>query len=535
MRCVAALVLVAGCAAEPGQTLDLGACDADASMARGPADRHVMGEAAQWTPDGTLRAREDALRDSMALRREVGWDVIRRAVTPTPLAVDVPGADALPAWQTWYDVGDLRRVFDRLYVALPADERAARASFVQTELDAAFAWNPTAIASDASWTEERLRAHLASLDDEARVAGVGGLSRTTYNGPAARHILSSYAEILECRDEGAPAAQAVGDEVVVPVTRQAVSVTGCGSQAVGTYAVTQGESLVVAVQGTGAVTTRAAETTCTTTAGQAACVVDGPASVEVVVRAGVDPVEAVVDVSRHHVQPPAWAACLAAPFPNDSVILKADYRRADFDFGMPVFDTSADALPERLATSWDSPDGTAEPLADEAYTLELASGARYRLAALHIMTKELDHWVWTTMWWSDDPDSDFGADRPHAIAGPWDHYKMCTVTAFDEGDPAPWADVEDASLAVALRATHSDASWCSNPFIEVGHGNADTNCIGCHQHAGARSVDSQAILQLDDRGRTEVRNNFPADYAWSITHGEDLEQLFADRERFYAP
>ncbi len=533
MRGLLVVLTLVGCAAEPRSMVEPGVCDGDEVFARSTADRHIIGQGATWAADGTLRERDAELAGSMALRREVGWHVIRRAVAPAPVAADLPGSGTIPAWQTWYDIDDIRRMFDRLYVALPAADRTARVPFSDAELDAAFLWNPTAVSSDASWPEERLRAHLESLDSDARIAGLGGLTRTAYNGPAARHILSSYAEILACRDDGAPPADAVGADVVVPVARHAVSLEGCGAEVVGSYTVQGGESLVVALDGPGRVATRAGTSTCTTTSGEPACVVEGPTTVEVEVRAGAEPVDAVVDVSRQHVAPPAWAGCLVGPFPNDAVIVKADYRRADFSLGMPVYDTSADALPGRLATSWDTPDGSAQPLPHEAYTLELPSGAQYQVTALHVMTKELDHWLWATMWWSDDADADFGADRPEDIEGPWDHYKMCTVTAFDEGDPEPWAGVSDASLAAALRATHAGASWCSNPFLEQGHGNAETNCVGCHQHGGATDLESQAILELPDRGRVEIRNNFPADYAWSVTHGEDLQQLFAEREFYY--
>ncbi|NIS36800.1 MAG: hypothetical protein GWN73_40355, partial [Actinobacteria bacterium] len=40
-------------------------------------------------------------------------------------------------------------------------------------------------------------------------------------------------------------------------------------------------------------------------------------------------------------------------------------------------------------------------------------------------------------------------------------------------------------LASALRAAAGGPSWCSNPYIEHGRGNARTNCIGCHQHGGS--------------------------------------------------
>jgi len=56
------------------------------------------------------------------------------------------------------------------------------------------------------------------------------------------------------------------------------------------------------------------------------------------------------------------------------------------------------------------------PSATDIYTIALETGARFRLPALHIMSKELDHWMWITLWWSASPDNDFGADRPAAIA-----------------------------------------------------------------------------------------------------------------------
>jgi hypothetical protein len=78
----------------------------------------------------------------------------------------------------------------------------------------------------------------------------------------------------------------------------------------------------------------------------------------------------------------------------------------------------------------------ADPSPAQIHTLTLPNGLHFRLAGLHVMTKELDHWVWITLWWSPEPDDDFGADRPASIAalgGPWGHYKMCVVTAFEEG------------------------------------------------------------------------------------------------------
>ena len=137
------------------------------------------------------------------------------------------------------------------------------------------------------------------------------------------------------------------------------------------------------------------------------------------------------------------------------------------------------------------------------------------------MTKELRHWVWVTAWWSDTPNEDFGADRPEGMErfGPaWSNYKMCVVTDFDEGDPDPRGGYE-GSLGDALAATHGKATWCSNPFIEKEAHNAQTNCIGCHQHSGQVNVPGM-ILKDESKfplaGRTKLRTGHPMDYSWAM-------------------
>jgi hypothetical protein len=162
------------------------------------------------------------------------------------------------------------------------------------------------------------------------------------------------------------------------------------------------------------------------------------------------------------------------------------------------------------------------------------------MPALHIMTKELDHWMWITLWWSNSPDSDFGADRPASIAslpGPWRNYKMCVVTSYVERDADPRGG-QAGSLGDAIEAVHGGVgapSWCSNPYLELGPHNAGTNCIGCHQHGGTE-MEIQKIL--DDQphyGSTRVRNNFFTDYLWALKGGmgEDLSSIIQAEVDFW--
>jgi hypothetical protein len=182
------------------------------------------------------------------------------------------------------------------------------------------------------------------------------------------------------------------------------------------------------------------------------------------------------------------------------------------------------------------------------------SGATFRLLALHIMTKDLGQWLWITLWWSPDPDSDFGADRPASLPAPWSQYKMCVVSDFTD-------------------ATEDGLSSCSNPYFERGRGNTRTNCIGCHQHAGRATDERLAAsgrpltiedsffdepvppdaddatarrIEADNRqrrerypehGRTRLGDLVPGDYVFSLVRGAAIAPNIASEwsERFGQP
>jgi len=221
--------------------------------------------------------------------------------------------------------------------------------------------------------------------------------------------------------------------------------------------------------------------------------------------------------------------CLGGPMPRDAVIVKADWRRELAGELLPTYDTSAARMTGRLAgtAEWNA-DGAGDPQPADIYTVQLSNGQRFRMPALHIMSKELDHWLWITLWYSPQPGTDFGADRPATLAGPWRSYKMCVTTGFVERDPDPRGG-QPGSLGDALAATHGGAgapTWCSNPYLEKGAGNAATNCIGCHQHGGT-DLSAENILALPHHGSTRLRNNFPTDYSWAVKGGmgDDLSSI----------
>ena len=256
------------------------------------------------------------------------------------------------------------------------------------------------------------------------------------------------------------------------------------------------------------------------------------------------------DLAAAPVDQANFTFCYEREMPVDAVLVKAQWVRV-LGRGMPVYDTDAESLGEILSESnsgtWPE-DGhrSAEPSDDDIVTIRLRSGATYRLAGLHVMTKELRHWTWVTMWWSDTPNTDFGEDRPESFGDldpVWSNYKMCVVVDYDEGDVDPADSLRDyPSLAAAMGAMPAGgASWCSNPYVEEGRGNARTNCIGCHQHGGAtvstdldgddipdalsleQVIDDEEVYPLN--GRTRQRDVFPSDYLWSSSRVDNLFQV----------
>ncbi len=247
-----------------------------------------------------------------------------------------------------------------------------------------------------------------------------------------------------------------------------------------------------------------------------------------------------------------FAQCFEEEFPQDAVLVKANWVRADVDPALPVWDTDAAALTRRLSGTADwgtSGDRKADPGADKIYTIRLRDGSLFRLAGMHIMTKELRHWQWITLWWSDKPKSDFGADRPSRLKGAFASYKMCAVSFYDEGDADPGAKFgSKPTLAAALRATSAGGAptWCSNPYVEHGRGNAKTNCIGCHQHGGAtRGPDldgdgkddkldlEKLIAEGRDGAIKQVRQLFAADYLYSYNHVDDYAHMLQSEIAYY--
>lgn len=466
-----------------------------------------------------------------------GWD--SEAETCAPTCDNLRLADGaeipkIPRWSTWYGVEDINNIFQNGYALLSEEDKRQRRHLTDAEIGEAFMLNNTAVERSSRWP---LRRYTSAVDDlfgcnipevdgeseddyaarcaQARqsqfsggAAAGGGIARMVYSPAMVLHMMRNYPELLACRDDK-------------------LSNTWCGD----------GEPCDEPADNF---------STCFQT--------EFPAD------AGNPWAE---------LDPNEVGAIAGLPDAGGTVLIKATWARVGFGFELPAYDTDAESLQDLLAPtslakwsdegdrSYDSTDPNVFPTADDIYTIESRNGARYRLTGLHVMTKELRHWLWVSLWWSDKPNEDFGADRPayfDELPTAWSNYKMCAVVDYFESDEEAAERFADLpSLQAAISATNSEQgapSWCSNPYIEEGPGNARTNCIGCHQHAGTRfdengdnfvleeiirneSLEYSATNRYPANGRLKRRTHFATDYSWAFSRMDDLTELVRTEIEFH--
>jgi hypothetical protein len=549
-RPVAVLTLLAlACTGEPA-TPPVPSCeDGAATGAATAADRRLLGLASGYPADAMLAARHDELLLSERARRAAAWEVVARVLAPIALAEPTAVPDAtVPRFRTWYDTEDFTRVFHAAYEGLGPDGRAARARLDDAAIDTALDAN-VRTTERLGWTDERWDAHVAMITDAEAVANVGGLGRIVMSGETVRHIVRSYPEIVRCLDEGAAPVFADG-EASQELAHELVLLSRCERRVFGPYWVASGGRLhaelapgegsaLATVRLLAGATSADAIERCVTD-GDGACETDGPGAVFVEVAAGGIAVDARLEVTYGAPDVP-FAGCLESVFPIAAATVAEEWRRVELG-PLPTYDTSAAGLTRRLADgaegTWGEGDGSADPGPDAIYTQSVGEGSTFRLAGMHIRTRELEHWMNITIWWSDTPDEGFGADRPEAIralGAPWSSYAMCVAIDDIERDPDPEGGFADdaPTLAAALAAVRAHAgsggaSWCSNPYIDGAPGLLRTNCVGCHQHAMTGVRPGEVLMdesRFPESGRLFVRSNFPADAFWGLDAGDSLAEV----------
>lgn len=224
----------------------------------------------------------------------------------------------------------------------------------------------------------------------------------------------------------------------------------------------------------------------------------------------------------------AFRPCWTEALPSSSVMVKAAWLNARSNFRS--FATDAASLRTLFATeggSWAQAAQTIPVPENIVHARNADQG--FVLGGLHIVTKDLDDWLWISAFWSADPDRDFGSDRPDevkALGAPWNQYKICAVSSYTQ-DPKELEQMAAThpELAAVYRVAlenRGGASWCSNPYIEQGTHNHRTNCIGCHQFAGTNVLQDEIISDTSRfplQGVLKQRQDFPSDYIWAATQG----------------
>lgn len=548
---VALTVLVVACDAAPAP---VPACEGLGVRveAASAADRRVLGVASDYPADGMLASRWEELVRSQRARRAAAWEVIARVVEPVALAEPVALPDAtVPRFRTWYDSEDATRIFQSAYTSLSPAERMARARIAPAAIEAALVANLHVLDSMPAWDDTRWTAHLAGIDDPLETGALSGLRRIALSPDAVRHVVRSYPEILRCFLEGSPPAFVDGAPAPATLVREALALEACEVRVLGPYWVASGGTIEARLEGarasegtlrllTGATLADAAEVC--VGPGDLGCDAAGPGAFFVEVRAAGRPLAASLVVTHAAPSVPV-AACLDGVFPLASATVAQHWQRVELG-PLPMYDTSGAAIAEHLAAdaTWGDGEGSADPGPDEIFTIRLPSGGTFRLAGMHIRTRELEHWMNITMWWTPTPDADFGADRPAsfaAVGGPWSHYAMCVTIDDVERDPDPTGGfgTDAPTLAAALEAvSHEPSSWCSNPYIDAAPGLVRSNCVGCHQHAMSGVLPGETVMDEDRyplAGRAFVRNNFPADQFWGLDAGDDLANVVADTVAYW--
>lgn len=217
------------------------------------------------------------------------------------------------------------------------------------------------------------------------------------------------------------------------------------------------------------------------------------------------------------------AARTIAPFPRDAIAVKTVWTvvHAARPTPISVWDGEGDAADGNRPARWPrtvAAGSAAAPLDDffhipigadalpavRAIDPSAEPGDRLVLLAMHLTTREIPDWIWTTFWWHDRSDAGpFAADRPAAVQGVWRHYLM--DAAYSAARPAE----ADGSANIAF-----------NPYLETFAAGTRSNCLACHQGAVWTPNGAAPFLPVTRGPRPADDPRFAGgtrlDFMWSI-------------------
>lgn len=219
-----------------------------------------------------------------------------------------------------------------------------------------------------------------------------------------------------------------------------------------------------------------------------------------------------------------FATCMDSEMPPDAFMIKANWAPYVGHLTKPLMGGHTGSDADEITGVLMTPSYGIFKFGSAAYaslgmiTVTDEKGKKWMLTGMHIASKSVRTWLWTSLFWGATSLShgSWAADEPTFFAQNWPgvfDYGMCTVSGFQEGDPTPWSSYADGNdigtqpLADSLKAVAkvmNGTQWCANPFIE--NATARTNCVGCHQG----STES-ALLDI-----TKKRNSNISDFSFSF-------------------
>ncbi len=139
----------------------------------------------------------------------------------------------------------------------------------------------------------------------------------------------------------------------------------------------------------------------------------------------------------------------------------------------------------------------------------LEPGDHLILVAANLAAREIPDWIWATFWWHDRPgEGPFAAQRPPALAAPWQNYLM--QTAFDAEKPL----ASDGGPHIAFDP------WLEGRFPDAGHGGGGaSNCMTCHLRASYPAVPFLPVTRGDPdlrRDRAFAPKRLRTSFLWSL-------------------
>src|SRR2546430_4971667 len=194
-----------------------------------------------------------------------------------------------------------------------------------------------------------------------------------------------------------------------------------------------------------------------------------------------------------------FATCLDSEMPPDAFMIKANWAPYVGHLTKPLMGGQTGADADEITGELLMPPYGIFKFGNAAYatsgmvTITDENGKQWMLTGMHIASKSVRTWLWTSLFWGATSLSHGGwaLDEPTFFQQNWPgvfDYGMCTVSGFQDGDPTPWNAYADGNnigtqpLADSLKAVAkvmNGTQWCANPFIETD--TARTNCISCHQ------------------------------------------------------